>query len=348
MINYGKHFMKSRFIILFVALIAISVGWIFGWNYLSDKTEKALAAALERSNQGARHLNCDNQRTGGFPFRLTVECDKSSFIKGERFGIELAGLSAQAFVYRPHHQVVDFKSPALITAGPLGTLQLVWEKARLGSELQSDGLSAATAKIENARLSILNPPPGLGNTSLGAQRVTLSARRSGGNEEPDSIVFGLLSNGLEVLGEQYRLPPVAVEASVLAYGIASVFEGRGSPFPLWIEKGGEADIHGVSLVSGNAQLFAKGWMKLDQNGFIHADLDVDSANMTAFVDALGPELVQIQSVARAIIAAIEGLGEDVTLGTQAAKRVKVTIRKSFVNIGLIPVGAIPQIDLSRI
>lgn len=338
--------MKTRFIVLIATLIVASIGWFFGWHYLSDEAEKAFVTGIKKANHGEQRVSCDNPRSGGFPFRFAVQCDKPSYAKGEDVGFELAGLSAQTVVYRPHHQVVDFKSPALIKAGRLGTLQLVWQKARLGSQLQTDGLSAATAKIEKARLSLINPPAALGETSVTADLVTVSARRSSADEAQNSIALGLISSGLEVLGSRYRLPPVAVEASVLAYDIASVFEGRGSPFPLWIEKGGEADVHGVSIISGNAQVFAKGWVKLDQNGFIHADLDVDSVNVSEFIDAMGPELVQIQSIARAIVAAVEGLGENVTLGSQAAKRVKVTIRKGFVNIGLIPLGSIPQIDLS--
>ena len=338
--------MKTRFIVLITALIVTSIGWIFGWNYLSNKAEKAFVRVIDKANRGEQDVTCDNPRTGGFPFRLAIECDKPSFAKGDGIGFELAGMSAHSVVYKPHHQLVNFKSPALINAGRLGTLRLVWQKARLGSKLQRNGLSAATAKIEKARLSVINPPPELGDTSLSAERVTVSARRSQGDEAANSVVLGLISSGLEVLGSKYRLPPIAVEASVLAYDIAGAFEGRKSPFPLWIEKGGEADVHGVSLISGNSQIFAKGWVKLDQNGFIHADLDVDSANMTEFINAMGPELVQIQAIAHGVFGAIEGLGEDVTLGSQAAKRVKVKIRKGFVNIGLIPLGAIPQIDLS--
>lgn len=338
--------MKTRFIVLITALIVTSIGWVVGWNYLSGEAEKAFVGVIDKANHGEQRFSCDRPRSSGFPFRLAVECDKPSFAKGEGVSFEFAGLSAQSVVYKPHHQLINFKSPALINAGRLGTLQLVWQKARLGSQLQKNGLSAATAKIEKARLSLINPPIELGDTALSAELITVSARRSSGDEAANSVVLGLVSSGLEVLSSKYRLPPVAADASILAYDIAGAFEGRGSPFPLWIEKGGEADVNGVSLISGNAQIFAKGWVKLDQNGFIHADLDVDSANVGEFIDAMGPELIQIQTVARAIVGAIEGLGEDVTLGSQAAKRVKVTIRKGFVNIGLIPLGAIPQIDLS--
>lgn len=340
--------MKTRFIVLITAIITISVGWFYGWNYLSDKAEQAFVAGIAKANNGDRKVSCDNPRSGGFPFRLAIECEKPYFAQGDRLGFEGAGLTAQSVVYKPHHQVVDFKSPALIKAGKLGTLRLVWENARLGSQLQTNGLNAATAKIEKARLSIIDPPAELGDLSFSAESVSVSARRSSGDEAANSLVLGVISNGLEVLGSKYRLPPVAVEASVLAYNIANVFEGRGSPLPLWIEKGGEADVNGLSIISGNAQIFAKGWVKLDLNGFIHADLDVDSTNIDAFIDAMGPELVQFQAIARGIYGAIRELGEDVKLGSQPAKRVKVTIRKGFVNVGLIPLGAIPQIDLSGI
>lgn len=338
--------MKSRFIIMIAAVLTACTGWTFGWRHISGEAEETLAKALESANRSGQRIACADRRTGGFPFRLALECGRSVYAQGSDFAVELAGLQAQAFVYRPLHQVVDFKSPAEIRAGNLGTLQLTWQKARLGSQLQSDGLSAATAKIENARLSLLNPPPELLNTAVTADLVTLSARRSSGGEAPNSIVFGLISNGLAVLGTKYTLPPLAIEASVLAYDIADIFEGRGSPFPLWIEKGGEADIHGISLVSGNAELFMKGWVKLDRDGFLHADLDVDSANLSEFADAMGPELIQFQSAARAIIATIDGFGEDTLLRERKVKRVKVTIRKGFVNIGAIPLAAIPQIDLS--
>lgn len=340
--------MKIRFLLMLAFIAIVAVGWTFGWQFLSGKAENVFVKAVETVNQDEVQVACENRRMGGFPFRLALRCDRSTFVKGKALEVQLAGLHAQSFVYRPRHQVVDFKSPARIKVGKFGTLELIWQKARLGSQLQTNGLSAATAKIENARMVLLNPPPNLANTSLIAESALISARRSAGEEPPNSVILGLISRGLAVNGSKYTLPPIALDASVLAYDIAPAFDGKKPPFPLWIEKGGEADIQGLSLVSGNAALFAKGWVKLDQNGFFNADLNVDSANLLEFVDAMGPELAQIQAISRAVIGTIQGLGENVTLNGKAAKRVKITIRKGFVSVGFIPIGTIPQIDLSRI
>lgn len=338
--------MKTRFIIMLTVLVLASAGWTFGWRYLSSEAGHAFSKAIDEANQGEQQIACDNQRTSGFPFRLALRCDNPVYVKGTDLEVKLAGLHAQSFVYRPTHQVVDFKSPAQIKAGQFGTLELTWKKARLGSQLQTSGLIAATAKIEQARLRLLNPPLELENTVIAAEKLLVSARQSAGEEPDNSIVFGIVSNGLAVLGSHYTLPSIAMEASVLAYDIAKVFEGGVSPFPLWIENGGEADVQGISLVSGSAMLFMRGWVKLDQNGFVNADLDVDSTNLMTFVDGMGPELVQFQAISRAIVSAMEGLGEKVTLNGKSAKRVKVSIRKGFVKVGIIPLGAIPQIDLS--
>lgn len=340
--------MKTRFLVLLAALLIVPVGWIFGWRHLSVASEEAFVGAMEAANRDGVTVACLNPRTGGFPFRLAIHCDNPSFSKDSDLTFSAAGMHAQAFVYRPLHQVVDFRSPAEIKAGRLGTLQLVWQTARLGSQLQTNGLSAATAKIEKARLSFLNSPVELEGTALTAEQVIVNARRTSPEEAADSVVIGLNATALSVEGPQLALPPVSIAGLVLAYGIAGALDGEGEPLPLWIEKGGEAQIQSLDIVSGKAHLAAKGWVKLDLDGFIHADLDVDSANLQAFVEAMGPSLVQFQSVASTVIAAIDGLGENVTLNGEPAKRVKFIIRKGIVKLGIIPLGIIPQIDVARL
>ena len=339
--------MKTRFKLLIAVVLLASIGWGFGWNFVSAKAQEQLDQALARINSGDRSLSCENRRSSGFPFRLVVSCDETVFEREGDIAVNLAGLDAQAFVYRPHHQVVDFKSPARIKAGRLGTVEITWKKARLGSKLHTDGVNAATVRVEEARASLLDAPPEIAGTSLFARSVLLSARRTTGDEQPNSIVFGTITKAIELLGSQYQLPPVDVEGSIVAHEIAPAFSGKGKPLHLWIQQGGEADVQGISLLSGNAELFVKGWVKLDLDGFLNADLDVDSANLNDFVDAMGPELVQIQSVARAVIGAMEGFGTDSTLNGKPAKRVRVEIRRGFVKIGFIPLGSIRQFDLSR-
>ena len=269
--------MKTRFKLLIAVVLLASIGWGFGWNFVSAKAQEQLDQALARVNTGDRKLSCENRRSGGFPFRLVVSCDETVFERGGDIAVNFAGLDAQAFVYRPHHQVVDFKSPARIKAGRLGTVEITWKKARLGSKLQANGVNAATARVEEARASLLDAPPEIAGTSLFAKSVLVSARRTTGDEQADSVVFGTITKAIEMLGSQYKLPPIDVEASVVAHDIAPAFSGKGKPLHLWIQKGGEADIQGISLLSGNAELFARGWVKLDLDGFLNADLDVDSA-----------------------------------------------------------------------
>lgn len=338
--------MKIRFIVMLVALIVISVGWISGWFYLSGEAKTVFTETIRKASNGDRHFQCDNQRTSGFPFRLGVHCDAPTFIKGDNFMMQAAAMHAQAFVYKPLHQVVDFKSPARIKAGKLGTIEIIWQMARLGSQLQSNGLSAATARIKDVRANLVNAPVEFADTSLKADDVLLSARRTSGEEPPDSIMLGTVAKGISVLGSKYALPPVALSASVLAYDIAPVLSGKARPFPLWVQKGGEADIQHFNLISGNAELLLAGWIKLDQDGFANASLNVDSANLLEFVDQMGPELIQIQTIARAVIAAMEGLGKSVSLNGKPAKRVKVSIKRGFVKVGFIPLGTIPRLDLT--
>lgn len=340
--------MKSRFLVLLAAVLIVSVGWIFGWRHLSMASEEAFVGALAAANRDGVTVACANPRAHGFPFRLAIDCDNPSFSKDSDLTVRAEGMLAQAFVYRPMHQVVDFRSPAEIKAGRLGTLQLIWQTARFGSQLQANGLSAATAKIEKARLSFLNPPVELDGTAVTAEQVIVNARRTSPEEAADSVVFGVNSIDLAVEGPQFSLPPVSVGGLILAYGVAGALDGQGAPLPLWIEKGGEAEIQSLEIISGKAHMSAKGWVKLDLDGFIHADLDVDSANLQDFVEAMGPSLVQFQSVASAVIATIDGLGENVTLNGEPAKRVKFIIRKGIVKLGIIPLGVIPQIDVARL
>lgn len=344
----AKSRMKNRFILLITILVVAATGWTVAWQYFSREAGQAFAKAVEKANDADQRVTCANQRTDGFPFRLAIRCDKPLFAKGDDFEIEAAAMHAQAFVYRPTHQVVDFKSPAQIKAGNLGTLELVWEKARLGSRLDTTGLSAATAKIERARMSLLNPPLELANTALLAEKVTVSARKAADGEAVNSLALGLISSGLEVEGAQYTLPKLSLEASVLAFDIASVLDGHATPFRLWIAKGGEADIRGIRIESGEAKLFTKGWVKLDRDGFISADLDVDSANLDDFIASLGPELAQFQAIGAGLVGVIGQLGADSKIDDTPAKRVKLVIKRGFVSVGLLPLGTIAPLDLSRI
>lgn len=341
--------MKSRFIALTAILILCSIGWTFAWNYLSGQAEVKFTQILGRAQSSGVKVSCINPETSGFPFRLSISCSSPSYESKNGVGIAAANMHAQAFVYRPQHQVVDFKSPAEIKIGKFGKLQLTWETARLGSELSTNGVSGATARIEGAKLTPIDPPQQFSGLALTANRTLVSARVSDQEGEENALYLGLQSTQMEVTSPAYRLPPIDADGVMLAYDMAPIMKGKvRNPMRYWVSNGGEADIKGVSLRSGEAEIYTKGWLKLDNQGFISADLDVDAVQLIAFFNQLGAEFQQIQAIGGVLSGVIDQLGEDVTLNERPAKRVKISIRRGFVSVGLIPLFAIPQIDVERL
>ncbi len=340
--------MKTRFIWLISLTVIVAFSWIVIWYVLSSQAEKAFSRGVGKAASLGHEVSCQNRNHKGFPFRFTVQCDDFSYKNEQNIKFAFSGLHAEAYVYRPQHQVVNFTSPAELQLGELGRFQLNWQKGRLGSQLQTNGLTAATMKLEEARLTLVDGPEELKDLALSAGKLLLTARRSEKEEAENSLVFGVLSEELAVLSDRFNLPAFSLSSSILLYDVADVFEGRGKLLPLWIKRGGEMDLHGLTFVSGKAYLSLKGWVKLDLNGFLNADLSVDVADFEDFTQKMGPELVQFQSILTGLYSAIQGLGEEVTLEGKSVKRVRISIRKGFVSVGLVPFGTIPQIDLSNL
>ncbi|MEM8795334.1 MAG: DUF2125 domain-containing protein [Pseudomonadota bacterium] len=341
--------MKARFIGLSVFLVLASIGWVGAWTFLSAKADEAFEKAIVTASAQGQQLECTERQTFGFPFRLAISCEDLSLELDNGLKVATAGMSAQAFVYRPNHQVVSFTSPATIRLGKLGNVLLTWENARLGSELTLSGVEAATARMEGAMLRPVNPVPELAGTSVTSQRLLMSARRTAANEPKDSLVAGAQAQNLEVTGKAFTLPAMDFSALVLAYDMAPLFENRvRNPLRFWISKGGAADIQVMRIQSEDTRVHVAGWVKLDNNGFWNADLNVDSANLSAFIKRLGPELDQIKTIGGAIAGLVEQLGTPSTIDEHEARRIKISIRKGFVQVGFVPVGTIPQIDVSKL
>src|SRR6266576_2386502 len=67
-----------RYTILLFVVFALVAGWTGFWKFAAGKAETAIEGWRAREAQAGRIYTCGSQNSGGFPFRIEVNCDQAS------------------------------------------------------------------------------------------------------------------------------------------------------------------------------------------------------------------------------------------------------------------------------
>jgi len=361
-----------RYTILLVLIIAAVAGWSWFWKYAAAKAEVAMEGWRAREAKVGRIYKCGSQSTGGYPFRIEVDCDAASAeFRSNQPPVEVkAGkVLVVAQVYRPGLLISEFHGP--LTIADLGQVPKIVANWKLAQS------SVRGTPRAPERVSIVVDEPVVNLVSNGAETNLLRAQRV--------EVHGRIAEGSAADNPVIEVVLRLAQASAPAFNpatvrpldaeIIGVMRGLGdfSPKP-WHERfrelqqrGGRIDIAQARFAQGETLAVGSGSLAIDRNGQLDGQIEVTVAGLEPFLvsigaqqaiqkspnmdkfagmlDRISPGLGQAarEQAGANLAVGINMLGKPATLEGRRAVTLPLRLKDGTAYLGPIPLGSTPQL-----
>lgn len=280
-----------------LALLVLAIGWSIFWHVASTSVGDAVADWFGREREAQRVWTCPRQAIAGYPFRITLACDKPTF--SGRFGSEaaegsLGGFNAVAQVYQPNNVIVDVEGPLVLRMPEKAReAQVSWKDFRIGLRTAPGAMQRASMVIEAPALNVTGLP------RVEAQKFEAHIRRSPtllaekGYDVATTIAGFSPPPGLPLpAGEKLTLELVGSviqgDAAVAAGPLAQRLEN-------WRAAGGRLFVTSFGLSQGGAKIEGSAELALDDQHRLTGSVDVDKAGLRALLPRFGvkPEVIDV-------------------------------------------------------
>jgi len=363
---------RRRYIVLVVLVLALIGGWSAFWHYAAHKAQQALEGWRAREAQSGRVYQCGTESSGGYPFRIEVECDRASAVfRNETSSLEIktAGILVAAQIYDPTLIISEFTGPLSI-ADPRQPPKFVatW---KLGQA------SLRGAPNAPKRLSMVFDQPAVDRMEgaakqayLRAEHIELHGRIAEGSVNSNPVVEAVLRLKQASAPTLYpwTAPPTDADIRVLLRGLKDF-----SPKP-WATRlreiqaaNGRIEIEQARVQQGETLAVGNGALKLNPDGRLQGELRMTVAGLEPFLKSIGAEqMVQrspdvnalagmlnrvapgLGDVARNqmstnIGAGINLLGQQTTLEGKPAVVLPLRFDDGAMFLGPIPIGRAPAL-----
>lgn len=325
-----------------ILVIAALVLWVGYWFAARQAATMAFDRAFASLAAAGRDIACDESASGGFPFRLDLDCGNLAFNdRRANAAVTAARVTATAPLYRPGRVEAVVASPVTIEAPDQRvSLEASWENAVAVVDAGFAGLNGANVALEGLEVA-----PGAGKnrmpfTHASADRATISALPAAGGD----YRFTVDATGLALQPKKGdELPPMAIDADVTALDVGrSLGADPGRTLAAWLAGGGALQVDRLTVVMGEVAAGATGRILIAPDGLLSGDVTlrvVGIEHIPALAERLGlgsrDRLQNIIGMAGAVMSPAPD--------NPAARDVPVTIRDGVARIGFVPLGTIPRL-----
>ncbi len=283
-----------RTLLFALAVLALlAAGWSWLWHIAAGRTEGAISAAIEREARAGRSLTCGSRQVSGYPFAITVTCDKPKLEVARPAGkMVLAGqlVSATTGIDALGHLVVKAEGPVAIEAPGLSEAEAQWRSFTIEAVLKLSGLDHAVLTLDAPSFRQRNGQNMIAST---ADLVELQARPDPQRPPADDalLITGkltrLVSPILDALSGETSAADGELEASVSRASVAlRPTEPPPPALERWRAAGGSAHIRSAVITKGPIKVAAAGDVSLDEAHRLSGHIDA----MLEGVDALAQRL----------------------------------------------------------
>ena len=356
-------------LVLFAALIG---GWSWLWHYTAVRAEAAIAGWRAREAEAGRLYTCGSQSIGGYPFRIEVNCDKSSALFRSNqppLEIKTGGVLIAAQIYQPNLLISEFHGPLTIAEpGQAPGIIVNWKL------FQSSVRGTPSAP---ERMALVFDKPVVERVAGGDQQKLLQAAHI---ELHGRIAEGSAANRpvieIALRLDQASAPSLhPAAAQPIDADITAVLRGLNdfSPKP-WSQRfremqaaGGRIDISQARVQQGETIAVGGGSLSLKADGRLEGQLRVTIAGLEPFLKAIGAqEMVQTsptmdrlsgaldrlapglgnvarQQIGANISAGINMIGEQTTLEGKRAVTLPLRFDDGVVLLGPVRIGSAPAL-----
>lgn len=330
--------MKPRHkLILLIASIFIIPGLVtIAWQWGADKLENLIETRISKIADRGVTITCNNLDIRGFPFRIGLNCDNTSFDDTQRrVGLTAGELRTTAQIYNPGHVISELDGPMIIT-NRNSVIEANWQSMRASSVFDISNLSRASLEANAINLStqIANIKD-LQNVS--AENVQIHIRENENNVDvaASGINFAI-DNSLTDM-------PIQIDDvnffATLHDNVKILNYDR--PRNSSALRGTNMTLHDFTIkAKQNVIISASGPLDVSNDGLVSGKVAVtltNIANLRSIINEVSPQIAANFSNIVNILSALSPTNNPNEI------KINVTIRNGVAQAGLIPLGRIPAL-----
>lgn len=321
---------KGIFLIIIILLLVC--GWSAGWFFVVDKVETEIAKAKDRLEQTGGKVECANQTSSGYPFRISISCDQFEIERGAS-GFKANGLKSAAQAYQPNNILLELNSPGEFTQPNGVPLNLEWSSMRSNLKAGLSKLNAISFQTKN-----LTASPQTGDQPMAVSDLQYHERLQGENDLDIAIA---MINVKDALLGPFGRHDFDFRTEVSIANIHSEFSKNRSLGALIKTRDVETQIqrlHVVMADGGGVKI--SGPASFSPQGVITAKLDIEISDLDKLL------ALAIQSNPRGE-REIKQAGQAIKLLAKAdengVRKFSFAVDQNVMKLGLIPLGRLPRL-----
>ncbi|MFC4626549.1 DUF2125 domain-containing protein [Daeguia caeni] len=326
----------NRWFVVLALLLIVVFLYSVVWYYMAGKLEQRAKADMAKLAAQGVGVQCEDLHIGGYPLRMNVVCDTISWKKPAAGMAFSAGrLTSGSPVYAPKALSNRLEGPAYVEFPGLKPLEINWSSFTSNTRLARPFPTEITVLASDVAVGMRTEttttvPQGT------LEQLDLSVSEVDGNLKLQGrfVGFKLAST---LLGNS-RSPELDGVADIDVSDAATLLSGEGSIADRLIGHSGVIHQAMISMPNG-ANITLSGPFSIDDDGLIDADVKLKLVNPQSFLQA-GQMMFPTQSGnLTTIMFALGAMPKD----ENGNPIIELTIRKSKVSAGFIPLGRLPSL-----
>ena len=319
---------KTLFLLLIILLLGAA--WIGGWYFVAGQVEKQLAKAKTRMADSGRILECVEQRIGGFPFRISVRCDRFAYTDEVRgFSVIGGEVKSAAQLYQPTKAIIEFASPLKFTDRLLQTYDITWQSMRGSVNVSLDGLE----KFSLVSTGLDVTPGDRRINPINFSKLQLHGRKIGENNLDLAIRTDSVASGVDVW------PNFDLDATFSLKDAYRQLLRDPDLKKLAQQKGLSGELRRLDYASADGgSINLSGPFELTTNGVLSGAFEIEARELQSILDTLAIAFPQNRQQFEQFRTAVRLIG-----GKEGNVKLKVNVADGNASIGFIPIGAIPPL-----
>lgn len=319
-------------IFLIVIIVLLIVGWSAGWVFVVNKVETEIVKAKTRLEQTGGKVECANQTSSGYPFRISISCDQFAIERGAS-GFKSNGLKSAAQAYQPNNILLELNSPGEFMQPNGVPLNLEWSSMRSNLKAGLSKLNAISFQTKNLSVS-----PQTGERPMAVSDFQYHERLNGENDL--DIAIAMINVEEALLGSLGR-HSFDLRTEVFLADIHDDFSRNRSLNALLKTRDVETKIQRLHVVmAGGGGVKISGPANFTPQGVISANLDIEISDLDKLL------ALAIQSNPRGEHE-IKQAGQAIKLlarpDANGVRKFNFTVDKNVLKLGLIPLGKLPPL-----
>lgn len=327
---------RHKLILLIASIFIIPALVTLGWHWGADKLENLIEDRISNIASRGVTVTCNNLEIRGFPFRIGLNCDNTSFDDTKRrVGFTAGELRTTAQIYNPGHVISELDGPLTVT-NRNSVIEANWQSMRASSVFEISNLSRAS--IEAVSIDLATQFANLKELqNVTAENLQMHIRQNENNVDVAASGINIaLTNSLTkapIKSDDVNLfVTVHDNLQILKYD-----QGRDGS----LLRGSDITLHDFTIKgTQNTRLSASGPLSVSDQGIISGEVAITLTNIANLKNIIAEINPSISANFSNIINVLSALSPS---NNPDEIQINVKIRNGIAQAGIIPLGRIPAI-----